>query len=229
MAKRLTSKTVALPCRASPPQGGRSVGRHFAFLTTTLRFWGTLLALFASPIIAHAEWKPVEKIETYAISGQTTPELYASIGERGPQLGGQGRVIAHTTFKLTWTRNYQPQAGRCVLVSAVPKLTIIYTLPKPSASLSPAIRRRWQTFIDGVAAHERVHGGFVTDMVHEIEALSVGFSADDDPGCTKIRAALTARLGEISQRERQRNSDFDRVEMSQGGKMQQLILALVND
>ncbi|SCX32403.1 hypothetical protein DSM25558_5459 [Agrobacterium sp. DSM 25558] len=25
MAKRLTAKTVALPCRASPPQGGRSV------------------------------------------------------------------------------------------------------------------------------------------------------------------------------------------------------------
>lgn len=203
--------------------------RHFASLTKTPRFGGALLALLAAPLAAHAEWKPVEKIDTYAISGQTAPELYASIGERGPQLGGQGRVIAHTTFKLTWTRNYQPQGSRCVLVSAVPKLMIIYTLPKPAKPLTGAIDAKWKAFITGVAAHERVHGGFVTDMVHEIEAMSIGFSADDDPGCRKIRAALTERLGEISQRERQRNSDFDRMEMSQGGKMQQLILALVND
>lgn len=193
--------------------------------------WPCCLAFAALSLstVAKADWRPVEKVETYAITGQTGPALYASIGERGPDLGGQGRVIAHTTFKLTWTRNYQPQGNACVLVSAVPKLTIIYTLPKPATALPAAINGKWKTFIAGVAAHERVHGGFVTDMVHEIETLSVGFSADDDPGCTKIRAALTTRLGEISQRERQRNRDFDQVEMSQGGKMQQLILALVND
>jgi len=180
------------------------------------------------PVAAHADWQAVEVTKPYAISGRTAPELYASIGARGPQIGG-GRVIAHTTFKLTWTRNYQPQASSCVLVSAVPKLTITYTLPKPSSPLPPALDAKWQTFIAGVAAHEKVHGGFVRDMVHEIEATSIGFTVANDPDCRKIRIELTKRLGEISTRERQRNRDFDRVEMGPGGNVQQLILALVND
>lgn len=186
------------------------------------------LALGLVPIVAHAEWTAVEVTKPYAIAGRTAPELYASIGARGPQIGG-GRVIAHTTFKLTWTRNYQPQASSCVLVSAVPKLTIIYTLPKPSAPLPPAVNAKWQIFIAGVAAHEKVHGGYIRDMVHEIEALSIGFTVADDPDCRKIRIELTQRLGEISARERQRNRDFDTVEMGPGGNVQQLILALVND
>lgn len=186
------------------------------------------IALGLLPAAAHAEWQAVETTRPYAISGRTGPELYASIGARGPQLGG-GRVIAHTGFKLTWTRNYQPQASSCVLVSAVPKLTIIYTLPKPSSPLPPAVDAKWQTFITGVAAHEKVHGGYIRDMVHEIEQTSIGFTVANDPDCSKIRVELTKRLGEISGRERQRNRDFDRIEMGQGGNVQQLILALVND
>jgi predicted secreted Zn-dependent protease len=50
----------------------------------------------------------------------------------------------------------------------------------------------------------------------------------DDPGCKKIRPALTVRLGELSNKQRQRGRDFDRVEMSEGGNIQQLILKLVN-
>jgi predicted secreted Zn-dependent protease len=186
------------------------------------------LMLALLPLAAHADWQAVETIRPYTISGRTTPELYASIGARGPELGG-GRVIAHTTFKLTWTRNYQPQASSCVLVSAAPKLTIFYTLPKPSMQLPPAVDAKWQTFIAGVAAHEKVHGGFIRDMVHEIEKTSIGFTVANDPDCRKIRVELTKRLGDISARERQRNRDFDKVEMGPGGNIQQLILALVND
>ncbi|TIV69757.1 MAG: DUF922 domain-containing protein, partial [Mesorhizobium sp.] len=66
--------------------------------------------LLASP--ARADWKPIERIETYAVSGQSAEQLYLSIGEKGPLVGAAGggsRVIAHTFFKLTWQRDYQPQ------------------------------------------------------------------------------------------------------------------------
>ena len=52
---------------------------------------------------ARAEWKAVEKTETYAIAGKSGPELYASIGERGPKVG-KTRAIAYTNFKLTWSQ-----------------------------------------------------------------------------------------------------------------------------
>src|SRR6195952_791833 len=92
-----------------------------------------------SPVAARAEWQAVEKIQNYPIAGKSAPELYASIGERGPRIGDSVRVIAHTNFKLTWTRKYETQGDACTLVSVVPKLIITYTLPKPAEQLPPPI------------------------------------------------------------------------------------------
>lgn len=182
-------------------------------------------SLLASP--ARADWKPVEKVETYAISGKSGPQLYASIGESGPLLG-KGRVIAHTNFKLTWTRDYKPQGGACVLKSARPKLIITYTLPKPAAPLSPAVQKSWEIFAAGLAAHEKVHGAAIVEMVRKIEAISVGMTVADDPGCTKIRTELTRQLAQISLAQRQASRDFDKVEFGPGGNLQKLVLAFVN-
>jgi predicted secreted Zn-dependent protease len=178
----------------------------------------------ASP--AFADWKPVEKVENYAISGQTGPDLYASIGEAGPLLG-KGRVIAHTNFKLTWTRDYKPQGGACVLKSARPKLIITYTLPKPAAPLSPSVQKSWGIFAAGLAAHEKVHGAAIVEMVRKIEAISVGMTVADDPGCTKIRIELTRQLAEISLAQRQASRDFDKVEFGPGGNLRQLVFNLM--
>ena len=192
-----------------------------------IRLYLLLAALVALPVTAHAQWKPVEKVETYAISGQSGPELYRSIGENGPNVG-VARAIAHTNFKLTWTRDYQARAGACVLVSAKPKLIITYTLPSPSAPLPPAIQKNWEVFLAGVSAHEKVHGATIVDMVRKIEAATVGLTVADDPKCSKIRSEMTKRLSALSQAQRQASRDFDRVELGPGGNLQKLILALVN-
>ncbi|TAU84656.1 DUF922 domain-containing protein [Rhizobium leguminosarum] len=187
-----------------------------------------LAAVFTSvPAMALAEWQAVEEVRPYSISGKTGAELYESIGARGPEAGA-GRAIAHTTFKLTWTRKYEPQGNACVIVTNRPKLIITYTLPKPSAALPAAVNSSWQAFISGVQAHERVHGDTIKEMVKEIEATSIGLTVADDPDCKKIRIELTRRLGEISARQRQRGRDFDKIEMGDGGNIQQLILKLVN-
>ncbi|MGO6814038.1 DUF922 domain-containing Zn-dependent protease [Rhizobium brockwellii] len=187
-----------------------------------------LAAVFTSvPAMALAEWQAVEEVRPYSISGKTGAELYESIGARGPEAGA-GRAIAHTTFKLTWTRKYEPQGNACVIVTNRPTLIITYTLPKPSAALPAAVNSSWQAFISGVQAHERVHGETIKEMVKEIEATSIGLTVADDPDCKKIRIELTRRLGEISARQRQRGRDFDKIEMGDGGNIQQLILKLVN-
>ncbi|WP_085743672.1 MULTISPECIES: DUF922 domain-containing Zn-dependent protease [Rhizobium] len=188
-----------------------------------------LAAVFSSlPAAALAEgWQAVEEVRPYAISGTSGAALYESIGARGPEVGAS-RVIAHTTFKLTWTRKYEPQGTACVITTNKPKLIITYTLPKPSVALPPAVKSSWESFVSGVAAHERVHGETIKEMVKEIETMSVGLAVADDPECKKIRAELTRRLGEISGRQRQRGRDFDKVEMGDGGNVQQLILKLVN-
>ncbi len=185
--------------------------------------------LFLGSNVALAQWSAVEKFAPYAIAGKSGAELYASIGERGPKLGGKVRTIAHTNFKLTWTRKYERQADNaCKLVSARPNLIITYTLPKPSDRLPNAVKESWDIFITGVKNHELVHGEMIKDMVLAIEAATVGLTVADDPDCQKIRAEIQPRLSALSIAQRQKSRDFDRDEMSGGGNIQQLILKLVN-
>ena len=178
---------------------------------------------------ASAAGTVAEKEKTYAIAGRTGLELYQSIGERGPVVGKGIRTIAHTNFKLTWRRDYAPKNGACTLVSAVPKLIITYTLPKPAGPLAPETRRRWAVFIDGIRKHEHVHGQHIREMVTEIETNTIGLSVPDDPGCKKIRQAIVAPLKAASDTQRIRSREFDHVEMGEGGNIRNLILGLVAD
>ena len=195
---------------------------HFVrFLAVSLGMLGLTQSAAAQ------EWKPVVQVETYAISGDTGFELYQSIGENGPTVG-IGRAVAYTTFDLKWSRDYRPEAGGCRLATAKPWLTVIYKLPRPTGNLPPQTRAAWDRFIAGIEAHERVHGEYIVDMVRKIQDYSVGLTTTGDPDCRKIRQVLTQRLGELSQEQRARGREFDRVEMSQGGNVHQLILGLVN-
>jgi predicted secreted Zn-dependent protease len=194
-------------------------------------FWLPLLAACfgVPPVAAGAEWQAVESIKTYGISGATGIELYRSIGERGPRVGGLVRAVAYTNFKLTWSRKYEPQGDVCTLVSAKPKLTITYTLPKPAGGLSEPMLKKWETFYAGIRDHEKVHGQQIKQMVETILSTTVGFSLSGDPECLKIREEIKKPLSEASLLQRQRSRDFDRVEMSDGGNVHRLILGLVND
>jgi predicted secreted Zn-dependent protease len=197
-------------------------------MTRSLRLLTAAAAIVWIPAAAHADWKPVEKIEHYQVSGRSGIDLYRSIGENGPQVG-VGRAIAFTDFKLLWSRDYRPQPdGSCTLASARPSLTIIYRLPKASGDMPAATRRLWETFVTGVAAHEKVHGEFIVDLVKAIEATSIGLSAPNDPDCQKVRAELQSRLGPLSQEQRRRSREFDQVELTDGGNVHRLVLALVN-
>lgn len=195
-----------------------------------LRNWAVMplsACLLLSAPAGAAEWRAVEKVSTYAVEGRTGADLYRSIGERGPKIG-VGRAIAHTTFTLTWSRKYEPRGDSCVLAMARPNLTITYMLPKPSTKLPDAVQKSWTTFATGLAAHEKVHGDHIREMVQAIEAYSVGLTEAGDPGCQTIRTTLTRRLSELSLQQRARSRDFDRVEMAKDGNVHQLILTLVN-
>ena len=190
----------------------------------------SILAAIAclAPLPAHAEWRAAERLEPYAISGGTGIELYRSIGANGPKVAG-GRVIALTDFTLTWQRDYRPTGdGGCTLAAATPKLTLIYRLPEPKGTLPSETKSLWREFIEGVTAHERVHGEMIVDMVEKLEAASVGLTIANDPDCRKIRQALVEPFRRISNERVEKSRAFDREEMSDGGNVQRLILRLVN-
>ncbi|AKH99647.1 putative secreted Zn-dependent protease [Hoeflea sp. IMCC20628] len=189
----------------------------------------TLLATVTGATQPALAWEAVEQTKTYPVSGQSGAALYEAIGTNGPVIGDGRRTIAHTTFKLTWRRDYQQRGADCVLASAKPKLIITYTLPKPRGSMPSSVASSWKRFADGLAKHERVHGQYIIDMVHAIETVSTGISAKDDPGCNKVRAELQTHLKRLSDQQRARGREFDLLEMGTGGTVQQLVLGLIEE
>lgn len=186
-----------------------------------------LLAPLMPPPASAAEVQAAEKLVPYAVSGSSAIELYRSIGERGPK-SRNGRAIALTDYRLTWTRKYVPEGGNCRLTTAVPHLTLITHLPKPSGKLPARTEALWTTFIAGITAHERVHGEIIKATVDAIRSATEGLTVPDDPACRKVRAEVTKRVAALADEMRKKNRDFDHVEMGKGGNVQQLILALVN-
>ena len=65
-------------------------------------------------------------------------------------------------------------------------------------------------------------------MVRGIAGFSHGLRAEADPKCTKVRRALQARLKEFSDERVRQSTEFDRVELAEGGAVHRLILELVN-
>ncbi len=152
----------------------------------------------AAPALAEDNWKPVEEIKFYAIAGKTGPELYESIGERGPKIGGgKTRVIAHTSYVLTWDRQFDRSNNACTILSATPKLKITYTLPKPAQKLTSPVKEHWETFYEGIRRHELVHGDHAKDMTREIVRRTVGLSVPNDPKCQKIRKVLIKEITDM--------------------------------
>jgi len=191
------------------------------------RFVGVASVVLWSSMALAQSWAPVEKVQTYAISGKTGIDLYRSIGENGPKAGA-GRAIAITDFELKWSRDYQPRDAGCILAAAKPHLTIVYRLPKPSNKLPEALQPLWNTFIEGVEKHERVHGAMIVETVKAIEAATVGTFVPNDPKCRAVRKEVENRTKPLVEEQRRQSRAFDKEELSEGGNVHSLVLGLVN-
>ena len=189
----------------------------------------TCLVLALAMPAGAADWKATENTAHYAISGSTPLALYQSIGDKGPKTSTGTRAIALTTWDLKWRRDYQRRDKGCVLASALPFLSITYTLPKPATSQSGATAQSWGNFYAGIKAHELQHGAMLKTMTQAIINQTVGLATQSDDGnCNQLRANVLKNVKAAFDSYTRQSREFDRVEMSKGGNVHQLVLALVN-
>lgn len=181
------------------------------------------LALISVP--SKADESVIGKVleKTYAIKGDTAYDLYVSIGENGPR-----GAIAHTDYSLTWKRLFDEEGGACRLVSARPIFTTTYILPKPSGKLKPPLDRLWKDFIAGIRVHERQHGHMLQNMVRTTQQRIAGANVLNDKTCAKVKRVVSDIIEEERLAYKQRSSEFDRAELTEGGNLHRLILSFVN-
>ena len=180
-----------------------------------------LLLPLAWIVSAHAAGPA--KIVTYPVEGASGIELYRSIGANGPK-----GVIAETRYKLSWKRLFDEEGGDCRLVRFEPALSISVVLPKPKKPLADPLRQRWETFIAGVRKHEDVHVEMIGRMVEATRKAAAGAEVKNDRTCAKVKKLVSRIISEHVEGYKAASGEFDRREMSDGGNVHQLVLALVN-
>jgi len=186
----------------------------------------TAAAMAAGTALAGAEQVKV-KTRTYAVSGANGADLYQSMVRRGPRHGFVSRAIAQTSYTVEWQAEVVSSANACRVVRAQPVLSITYTYPQPSRSMSAEMRGRWQRFMTGVKKHEEKHGAIASEMVRAAEASVKGLRVKNDPSCRKTRVEVKKRADKIYAAYEARQIAFDAREHRDGGNIDRLILGLV--
>lgn len=165
--------------------------------------------------------------KTYPVAGRSGEDLLRSMNKRGPKHGFLSRAIAQTQYTIEWDVKVDTQGGACRLRRAAASMKLSYTYPQPSDALTPAMRRKWNTFMVGVRKHEEHHGTLARQMVDRAERSVAGLRLPDDPGCRKTTALVKQRVAAVYLEYEAKQIVFDKREHREGGNIYRLIAALM--
>ncbi len=187
--------------------------------------WGA--ALTAMMVMGATDYAAAARVststKTYSISGKTGDQLLKSMNRRGPKHGFLSRAIAQTAYQIDWDVQIGVERGNCRLRRATPIMKMTYTYPQPSDSLSPEMRRRWNTFMVGVRKHELQHGAYATQMANAAERSLRGIRVANDPTCRKTTALMKQRVQAVYETYEAKQIVFDQREHRRNGNIHRLI------
>jgi len=185
------------------------------------------MIFLAVPLPALAQVKTSVKVGSYAVSGQTGEALIASMDRNGPRHGFMTRAIAQTRYEVSWRLDWRISGKVCRLQAAHANLSIDYSYPKLSSRVSPALARRWNTFLAGVRKHEQTHGRYARDMVNTAYRKVKGVTVANDPSCSRAKRTVEKIVSDTYAAYEARQVAFDQREHSPGGVVDRLITALL--
>jgi predicted secreted Zn-dependent protease len=175
---------------------------------------------------AHAAPKVVEKVEYYAISGKTGPELLRDMARRGPRQGFLTKAIAQTRYETRADGRLRHAAGVCRFEGGT-TLEVTYIYPKPSHALDRDLARRWRIFQADNERHEKVHGKIARELAVELDRRLRAFALPDGPSCWKATAALKRERKALFDLYEKKQVAFDVKEHREGGPVDRSIEVLL--
>lgn len=178
-------------------------------------------APFVGAAEAGVKVRTVEK--TYSIAGATGDQLLTEMDRKGPKHGFLTRAIAQTRYVVSWDIAWSAERGGCRVDQVEAKLDVTYTFPRVSTRMTPALRKRWDTFLSGVRKHERVHGIVARRMVEAAERSVSGVAVKRDPNCRLARAEVKRRVDAAYRKYEAQQHRFDDVEHRDGGNVARLV------
>ena len=169
------------------------------------------------------------KTRSYVVSGATGAALLGAMDRHGPKHGFLTRAIAQTRYTIAWKMEWGETRTACRVRRVDGELAITYTYPRLEGPISRDLQRRWHRFIRGVQRHEEMHGTLARQMVKQAERSVSKVSIRNDRQCRQARREVKRRIDAIYAEYEMKQVAFDAREHRDGGPVEGLIAALVQE
>lgn len=154
--------------------------RTCAVIRTSTRDWRRdrvkygvlLLALAASPGVLAGPVSIRDRVEHYAISGDSATALAEQMALLGPIQPLGRRAWGLTSWELRTNYTLVPGPADCRLAGTAATLEVLTTLPRwvTPERARWSLRRAWQRMYQHILAHEQVHRSHAIDAAHAVVA-----------------------------------------------------------
>ena len=142
-----------------------------------------------------AEFKIVNEIDYFDVSGDTPRELRRAM-EKGCQAKAcTGEHWAHTKWRVKWRYKYGREKNGCRLTVASVTARVVYTLPRwpGKVGAAPGLRAKWEAMREKLEAHERNHGENGIETARKIERALLDLPPAADCDALKDSIAATGK------------------------------------
>ena len=189
------------------------------------------VSAFQLPVAAFAEVVLKEQTTFYKVRGKTGREIFKSMIENGPKLGGRrGHALATTEYEYD-VKNIDVaiKNGRCIPLDLDIHILVKYTYPKWTGSrgATKTTRRAWKKFSESVVWHEKEHVKIAMDYAKDYEKVLKKTKLRVSQNCSKASFSSTWRATRAALKHNRRQKQFDRRDLRPGGRGYEAQLELI--
>jgi predicted secreted Zn-dependent protease len=189
-------------------------------------FAAAIAAGVISAAPAGATAKVSVRTEHYRISGQTGLALLDQMDRRGPKHGFMSRAIAQTRYSMNSSADWEWANGVCRARDVSVELAITYVYPRPTGAVPAQLKRRWSRFMQGVVAHEEMHGKIAKQMAVAASRTIQRLAVRDDRNCSRVQREMKRQVNAVVAQYEARQEQFDNREHREGGNIDRLVRSL---
>ena len=197
----------------------------------TLSFIAVIMLVLSTSFGANARVILKETTTYYPVTGKTGKEIFKSMLDRGPKLGGpKNHALATTEYNYDVKNvDVEVRRGRCIPIKMDVFVTVKYTYPKwmGSRGAKKSTKAAWNRFKKSVVWHEKQHVKIALDYANEYEAAlkKTRLRANDNCKSASFTSAWRTTRAALKHNRRQRL--FDRKDLRPGGRGYEAQLQLI--
>jgi len=153
-----------------------------------------------------------DRIERYAIAGDTSRQLIRQMNQLGPLDHTTGkRMQGYLAWNVFWNFSYTMQSGNCVLTDVDVRLDVVITLPEwvPSARSDAALEQGWPDYVARLTEHEEGHRAIAIRAAKSVR--DVLRTTPSRPACKEMDSFANQAAQAALQGYAQADNEYDRL------------------